>query len=292
MARLLGPRGAPRTRQGVDGRRGGWEEALSLARSMGVREPVIVTLGLTVRYKGKTAIEDVSVAIPKGAITAIIGPSGTGKSTFLRSLNRLNELIPGTEVDGSVYFKGVDIYGGDVDPYWVRTRIGMVFQRPNPFPMSIYENVAFGLRINGVRDEKLIEKRVREALEMAALWDEVKDRLGDDAYSLSMGQQQRLVIARALAVEPEVLLLDEPTANLDPVSTSRIERVLVRLKERVTIVIVTHSLAQARRIADYVMVMMPDERGVGRLVEFGPASKVLENPEDERARAYISGVIG
>lgn len=248
---------------------------------------VIETEGLTVYYGGRKAIEGVSASIRRGSITAVLGPSGSGKSTFLRSLNRLNELIPGVRVEGRVYYNGVDIYSGGVDVYWLRTRIGMVFQRPNPFPMSIYENVAFGLRVNGVRDESFIRRRVREALEMAALWDEVKDRLDDDAYSLSMGQQQRLVIARALALEPEVLLLDEPTANLDPISTAKIEEVLLEIRRETTIVIVTHSLQQARRIADHVILFMPGGDGVGRVVEESPAGEFFTRPRTREAREYI-----
>ena len=261
-------------------------------RDSGLRGAIIRTVGLTVYYRRRPAIAGISVEIPGNSITAVIGPSGTGKSTFLRSINRLNDLIPGTRVEGEVYYRGIRVYSGEVDVYWLRTRIGMVFQKPNPFPMSIYENVAFGLRVNGVADESLIERKVRDALVKTALWDEVKDRLHEDAYSLSMGQQQRLAIARALAVEPDVLLLDEPTANLDPISTMRIEEVLKELKERVTIVIVTHSISQAKRIADYVIALMPDEHGTGRLAEYGPAKTVLEEPSDERVKAYVSGLIG
>jgi len=255
-------------------------------------EPVIKTRGLTVFYGGRRVLEDVDIEIYEGSITAVIGPSGTGKSSLLRSLNRLNDLIPGARVEGKVYYRGVDIYSGDVNVYYLRTRIGMVFQKPVVFPTSIYENVAFGLRINGVDDEEVIRRRVEEALRQAALWDEVRDRLGDDAYNLSTGQQQRLCLARTLAIRPDVLLLDEPTSYLDPKSTRKIEDVLLGLKGSMTIVIVTHSLSQARRIADYLLVVMPDEENVGRVIEYGPAEEVFSNPRDERTREYVSGLIG
>ncbi len=253
---------------------------------------VIRTEDLNIYYGKRKILEDVNVDIYENSISAVIGPSGTGKSSFLRSLNRLNDLIPGARVTGKVYYRGRNIYEDDVNVYLLRTRIGMVFQRPTIFPMSIYENVAFGLRINNVKDEDLIYKRVREALIKAALWDEVKDRLDDGAYNLSTGQQQRLCLARTLAIEPDVLLLDEPTSYLDPKSTKKIEDVLLKLKERYTIVIVTHSLNQAKRIADYVLVFMPDEDNVGRLIEYGPSTQVLQNPIDPKTREYVEGLIG
>ena len=253
---------------------------------------VIRTEDLNIYYGKRKILEDVNVDIYENSISAVIGPSGTGKSSFLRSLNRLNDLIPGARVTGRVYYRGRNIYEDDVNVYLLRTRIGMVFQRPTIFPMSIYENVAFGLRINNVKDEDLIYKRVKEALIKAALWDEVKDRLDDGAYNLSTGQQQRLCLARTLAIEPDVLLLDEPTSYLDPKSTKKIEDVLMKLKERYTIVIVTHSLNQAKRIADYVLVFMPDEDNIGRLIEYGPSSQVLQNPVDPKTREYVEGLIG
>ncbi len=253
---------------------------------------VIRTEDLNIYYGKRKILEDVNVDIYENSISAVIGPSGTGKSSFLRSLNRLNDLIPGARVTGKVYYRGRNIYEDDVNVYLLRTRIGMVFQRPTIFPMSIYENVAFGLRINNVKDEDLIYKRVKEALIKAALWDEVKDRLDDGAYNLSTGQQQRLCLARTLAIEPDVLLLDEPTSYLDPKSTKKIEDVLLKLKERYTIVIVTHSLNQAKRIADYVLVFMPDEDNVGRLIEYGPSTQVLQNPVDPKTREYVEGLIG
>jgi len=253
---------------------------------------VLETVDLTVYYNGRKVLDKVNAVFHENRITAIIGPSGSGKSSLLRSLNRLNDLIPGARVEGRVYYRGTDIYSKEVDVYSLRAKIGMVFQKPNPFPMSIYDNVAFGLRVNGVRDENMIEKRVEEALRLAALWDEVKDRLYDNAYTLSIGQQQRLIIARALAVEPDVLLLDEPTSSLDPISTSKIEEVLARLKERYTIVIVTHDLGQARRLSDHTIVLMPDKSGTGRLIEQGPTRRVFEDPINEKTRTYISRSLG
>lgn len=246
---------------------------------------------LSVSYNGVYAIRDVTLDIPRNAITAIIGPSGSGKSTLLRCFNRLNDLIRGARVYGRVYFNGVDIYSQKIDVYELRSKIGMVFQKPNPFPKSVFENVAFGLRIKGVKGRELKE-RVVEALKLAALWDEVKDRLDKDAYELSGGQQQRLCIARALATNPEVLLMDEPTASLDPISTAKIESLLVNLKRKLTIVIVTHNIQQAARISDYTAVLMPDEGNVGRLIEFGPTKKIFTSPSDKRTEDYIRGRIG
>ncbi len=255
-------------------------------------EPVLKTIGLRVYYSGRLTLDDINIEVPENTVTAVIGPSGTGKSSLLRSLNRLNDLIPGAKVEGKVLYRGVDIYGEDVNVYYLRTRIGMVFQRPTVFPTSIYENVAFGLRINGVTDESEIRRRVEKALRDAALWDEVRHRLFDEAYNLSTGQQQRLCLARTLAIEPDVLLLDEPTSYLDPKSTRKIEDVLLQLKKRITIVIVTHSLNQARRIADYLLVLMPDDDGVGRVIEWGPAEEIFNNPKDQRTREYVTGLIG
>ncbi len=255
--------------------------------------PIIEARSLSVKYWGKPAIEDINISFGRNEITAIIGPSGCGKSTLLRSINRMNDLIPGAQVHGKVYFKGVDIYSKDVDPVLIRSRIGMVFQRPNPFPFSIFDNVAFGLRVNGFKlsREELYQK-VKDALIKAALWDEVKDRLDRHAYSLSGGQQQRLCIARALAVDPEVLLLDEPTVSLDPISTSKIESLLRSIKNEYTIILVTHNMLQAARVSDYTVVMMPDERMVGRIIEAGPTKEIFTNPKDKRTEDYISGRIG
>jgi phosphate transport system ATP-binding protein len=256
-------------------------------------DAIIQVRDLSVRYRSRYAIRDINIDFRRNHITAIIGPSGCGKSTLLRSLNRMNDLIPGAVVEGKVLYHGIDIYSKEVDPVALRSRIGMVFQRPNPFPMSIFDNVAFGLRVNGVKLTKdELHRRVREALEKAALWEEVKDRLDAHAYSLSGGQQQRLCIARALAVEPEVLLLDEPTVSLDPISTAKIEELLISIKKDYTIIIVTHNMQQAARVSDYTAVMMPDENMVGRLIEFGPTKEVFTRPRDRRTEAYIAGRIG
>jgi phosphate transport system ATP-binding protein len=254
---------------------------------------VIETINLSVRYGKRYAIRDISLKVEKNRITAIIGPSGCGKSTFLRCLNRMNDLIPDARVEGKVLYRGLDIYSREVDPVAVRTVIGMVFQRPNPFPMSIFDNVAFGLRVNGVKLSKTeLAAKVRDALEKAALWDEVKDRLDAPAYSLSGGQQQRLCIARTLAVDPEVILLDEPTVSLDPISTAKIEQLLRNISSNYTIVIVTHNMLQAARVSDYTAVLMPDEEMVGRLIEFGPTRDIFTQPRDKRTEDYISGRVG
>jgi phosphate transport system ATP-binding protein len=256
-------------------------------------DAIIQVRDLSVRYHSRYAIRDINIDFRRNHITAIIGPSGCGKSTLLRSLNRMNDLIPGAVVEGKVLYHGIDIYSKEVDPVALRSRIGMVFQRPNPFPMSIFDNVAFGLRVNGIKLTKdELHRRVREALEKAALWEEVKERLDAHAYSLSGGQQQRLCIARALAVEPEVLLLDEPTVSLDPISTAKIEELLTSIKKDYTIIIVTHNMQQAARVSDYTAVMMPDENMVGRLIEFGPTKEVFTRPRDRRTEAYIAGRIG
>jgi phosphate transport system ATP-binding protein len=254
---------------------------------------VVETINLSVRYGKRYAIKDISLKVEKNRITAIIGPSGCGKSTFLRCLNRMNDLIPDARVEGKVLYRGLDIYSREVDPVAVRTVIGMVFQRPNPFPMSIFDNVAFGLRVNGAKLSKTeLAAKVRDALEKAALWDEVKDRLDAPAYSLSGGQQQRLCIARTLAVDPEVILLDEPTVSLDPISTAKIEQLLRNISSNYTIVIVTHNMQQAARVSDYTAVLMPDEEMVGRLIEFGPTRDIFTQPRDRRTEDYISGRVG
>jgi phosphate transport system ATP-binding protein len=266
---------------------------LEVNQTSAPNDAIIQVRGLSVRYRSRYAVRDINIDFRRNHITAIIGPSGCGKSTLLRSLNRMNDLIPGAVVEGKVLYHGIDIYSKEVDPVALRSRIGMVFQRPNPFPMSIFDNVAFGLRVNGIKLTKdELHRRVREALEKAALWEEVKDRLDAHAYSLSGGQQQRLCIARALAVEPEVLLLDEPTVSLDPISTAKIEELLISIKKDYTIIIVTHNMQQAARVSDYTAVMMPDENMVGRLIEFGPTKEVFTRPRDRRTEAYIAGRIG
>jgi phosphate transport system ATP-binding protein len=247
------------------------------------------TRNLGVSYGNKYAIKDVNLMIPRNAVTAIIGPSGCGKSTLLRCFNRMNDLMD-ARVDNEVLFNGVSIYSPDVNVVEVRRLVGMVFQKPNPFPSSIFNNIAFGLKVNGFKGD--IHERVEEALKEAALWDEVKDRLHDNAYGLSGGQQQRLCIARALAVKPEVLLMDEPTASLDPIASARIENLITRLKEKLSIIIITHNIQQAARISDYVGVMMIDDTMTGRLVEFGPTKDVFENPKSKVTEDYISGRFG
>ncbi|MEM2923884.1 MAG: phosphate ABC transporter ATP-binding protein PstB [Candidatus Nitrosocaldus sp.] len=237
----------------------------------------------------KYAIKDVNIKIVRNTITAIIGPSGCGKSTLLRCFNRMNDLLD-ARIEGVILFNDYNIYSNGINVAEIRRLIGMVFQKPNPFPTSIYNNVAFGLKINGFKGD--MDKQVEYALREAALWDEVKDRLNDNAYSLSGGQQQRLCIARALAVEPEVLLMDEPTASLDPIASAKIEQLITRLKEKITIVIVTHNIQQAARVSDYVNVMMVDENMIGRLVESGPTREVFESPKSKVTEDYISGRFG
>lgn len=250
---------------------------------------VLEIKNLGVLYGDKYAIKDVNLMIPRNSVTAIIGPSGCGKSTLLRCFNRMNDLI-GARVDNEVLFNGINIYSNDVNVVEVRRLVGMVFQKPNPFPTSIYNNIAFGLKVNGFKGD--IHERIEWALKEAALWDEVKDRLNENAYSLSGGQQQRLCIARALAVKPEILLMDEPTASLDPVASAKIEQLITRLKEKLTIVIITHNIQQAARISDYVGVMMIDDTMTGRLVEFGSTKEVFENPQSKVTEDYISGRFG
>jgi phosphate transport system ATP-binding protein len=242
---------------------------------------------VTVSYWGKPAIRDVSLDIPTYSVTALIGPSGCGKSTFLRSLNRMNETIEGARVDGEVLLDGESIYARGVDPVEVRRRIGMVFQKSNPFPKSVFDNVAFGLRIAGEKDKEKIAHRVQESLQGAALWDEVKDRLGESAMGLSGGQQQRLCIARALAVRPEVVLMDEPASALDPIATARIEELIRELKEHYTIVIVTHNMQQAGRVSDYTAFFY-----MGDLIEYGDTEIMFTRPKEARTEEYITGRFG
>jgi phosphate transport system ATP-binding protein len=232
----------------------------------------------------------VDLDVARHRITSIIGPSGCGKSTLLRCFNRMNDLIPSARVEGQVLFDGLDLYGHDVDPTEIRYEIGMVFQRPNPFPKSIYDNVAFGPRINGFQGD--IDEIVEKSLVRAALWDEVKDRLKSSALSLSGGQQQRLCIARALAVEPRVILMDEPCSALDPIATLAIEELMRELSEDYSIIIVTHNMQQAARVSHYTAFLMVEETRVGFLVEFGESRQLFTNPEDERTEAYITGRFG
>ena len=247
----------------------------------------IVTRNFSFWYGAKQALFDLDVAIQPRSITALIGPSGCGKSTFLRSINRLNELIPGVRHQGSIDLDGQDVYSSGVDVVALRQRVGMVFQRWNPFPKSIYANVAYGPRINGVRDRHELDLIVETSLRRAALWEEVRDRLRENATRLSGGQQQRLCIARALANEPEVLLLDEPASALDPISTQRVEELLYELKQELTVVIVTHNLQQAARISDNTAFFF-----LGRLIEAGPTDQIFTNPREERTDAYVTGRFG
>ena len=258
-------------------------------------EAVFDVRDLTVSYSGRPALAGVSLEIYKNHITAFIGPSGCGKSTFIRCFNRMNDLIPTAKVEGTILYHDQDLYDREVDPVEVRKLIGMVFQKPNPFPKSIYDNVAFGPRALGWK--KGLDERVESALQKAALWDEVKNRLKENAFGLSGGQQQRLCIARALAVEPEVLLMDEPASALDPISTTRIEDLMHELKQQYTIVIVTHNMQQAARVADMtaffsVDVKEEDDRRTGILVEYDLTSKIFTTPSDQRTEDYVTGRFG
>jgi phosphate transport system ATP-binding protein len=257
------------------------------------REVVFDIRDLAVNYGATTALSGVTLEIYRNLITAMIGPSGCGKSTFIRCLNRMNDLVPGARVDGEVLYHGQDIYGDGVDPVEVRRRIGMVFQRANPFPKSIYDNVAWGPRVLGMK--KGLDERVERALTDAALWDEVKDRLKRSALSLSGGQQQRLCIARAIAIEPEVLLLDEPASALDPIATAAIEELMHDLKQEYTLVIVTHNMQQAARVADmtaFFSLEVGEGRRTGVLVEYDSTDKVFTNPAEKRTEDYVTGRFG
>lgn len=242
---------------------------------------------LSVQYGKKTAISGVSLAILERKVTALIGPSGCGKSTFLRSLNRMNSLIPGVTYQGTILLDGVSIHESHLDVVDLRRRVGMVFQRSNPFPKSIFENVAYGLHVGGLKNKRELAGKVEHSLQSAALWDEVKDRLGESALSLSGGQQQRLCIARALAVEPEVLLMDEPASALDPIATAKIEELIHELKEKYTIAIVTHSMQQAARVSDHTAFFY-----MGELVEWGPTENIFTNPREKRTEDYVTGKFG
>jgi phosphate transport system ATP-binding protein len=245
---------------------------------------------LNVFYGDFRAVRDVNLEIQERRITAIIGPSGCGKSTLLRGLNRMNELVPTAHTRGEVIFAGTNIYEEDVDPVEVRRRIGMVFQKPNPFPKSIYENVAWGAKINGYKGD--IDELVEQSLQQAALWDEVKDKLHQNGLSLSGGQQQRLCIARALAVEPEVILMDEPCSALDPIATLRIEELMRELSQNYTIVIVTHNMQQAARVSDFTAMMMVDDDRAGHMIEFDRTETIFTRPKDQRTEDYVTGRFG
>ena len=238
-------------------------------------------------YGSHQALTNINIEIPEKSITALIGPSGCGKSTFLKTLDRMNDLVPGVKITGSVRYKGEDIFNPSVDVSELRRQVGMVFQKPNPFPMSVYDNIAYGPRTHGMKNKAKLDEIVEQSLRGAAIWDEVKDRLKKNALGLSGGQQQRLCIARALAVEPEVLLMDEPTSALDPISTSKIEELAMELKEKYTIVIVTHNMQQAVRISDQTAFFL-----LGELVECGETEKLFSQPQDKRTEDYITGRFG
>ena len=242
---------------------------------------------LNLFYAEKQALHNINMQIPRKKVTAYIGPSGCGKSTLLRCINRMNDLVDSVTINGDIKLDGQGIYGPSVDVSELRRRVGMVFQKPNPFPKSVYENVAYGLRIQGVNDRRTLDETVEKALQGAALWDEVKDRLNDNALGMSGGQQQRLVIARAIAIEPEVLLLDEPASALDPISTLKIEELINELKEKYTIVIVTHNMQQAARVSDYTAFMY-----MGDLIEYGSTNDLFTNPSKKQTEDYITGRYG
>jgi len=248
-------------------------------------DTALETRGLSVFYGASQAVKEISLTIPRNRVVAFIGPSGCGKSTFLRCFNRMNDLIPVARIEGEVLFQGINLYSPDVDAVEVRRRIGMVFQKPNPFPKSIYDNVAFGLKINGYQGD--LRQQVERSLRAAALWDEVKDRLQESALGLSGGQQQRLCIARALAVEPEILLMDEPASALDPIATGKIEDLIGDLKKDYTIIIVTHNMQQAARVSDYTAFLY-----LGKLIEYGDTERLFTNPKEERTEQYITGRFG
>ena len=248
---------------------------------------IITVENMCLWYGEHQALKDVNIAIPEKSITAFIGPSGCGKSTFLKTLNRMNDLIPGVKITGDIRYEGTDIFSKEVDVNQLRKEVGMVFQKPNPFPMSIYDNIAYGPRTHGITNRVQLDEIVERALRDAAIWDEVKDRLKKNALGMSGGQQQRLCIARALAVEPKVLLMDEPTSALDPISTSRIEELAMELKEKYTIVMVTHNMQQAVRVSDYTAFFL-----LGELVEFGKTDDIFSQPQDKRTEDYITGRFG
>ena len=248
---------------------------------------IIESRGLNLYYGDNHALKDISIQIPANKITALIGPSGCGKSTFLKTLNRMNDLVPGVRITGEVFYNDENIYGKDVDVTRLRKQIGMVFQKANPFPMSIYDNIAYGPRTHGIRGKARLDDIVERSLRDAAIWDEVKDRLNKSALGLSGGQQQRLCIARALAVEPDILLMDESTSALDPISTSKIEELAMELKNRYTVVMVTHNMQQAVRVSDETAFFL-----LGELVEFGDTERIFSHPQDKRTEDYITGRFG
>jgi phosphate transport system ATP-binding protein len=273
------------------------EKALQLAvpekATANIPEDIKVDVrDVSVYYGEFKALAEINIAIKKNRITAIIGPSGCGKSTLLRSFNRMSDLTPGCRVEGMITLDGENIYGNGVDAVDIRRRVGMVFQRPNPFPKSIYENITFGPKLLGVRRKADLDEIVESSLRGAALWDEVKDKLNQSGYSLSGGQQQRLCIARALAVEPDVVLMDEPASALDPISTLKIEELMHVLAKDYTIIIVTHNMQQAARVSDFTAMMMIDENRAGRMIEYDRTPQIFTNPKDKRTEAYVTGRFG
>ena len=250
----------------------------------------IETNNLSIHYGSYTAVKGVNVKIEKQKITAIIGPSGCGKSTLLRAFNRMNDFVPSCNVTGELLLQGQNLYGKEVDPVEVRRKIGMVFQKPNPFPKSIHENIAWGARINGFKGK--MDDLVEQSLRSAALWDEVKDKLQESAYALSGGQQQRLCIARTIAIQPEIILMDEPASALDPISTLRIEELMQELKKNYTIIIVTHNMQQAARASDFTAMMMIDDQRAGGVIEFDETKSIFTRPKDKRTEDYVTGRFG
>ncbi|PTD93513.1 phosphate ABC transporter ATP-binding protein [archaeon SCG-AAA382B04] len=250
-------------------------------------DPVVEAKNISVWYGEEKALENIGLKVPKNNVTAIIGPSGCGKSTFLRCINRMNDLIEGAKVEGKIVYKDKNLYDPDIDVASLRRKIGMVFQKPNPFPKSVYENIAYGPKIGGMNDKEELDEIVEESLKDAALWDEVKNRLHSPAMDLSGGQQQRLCIARALAVEPDVLLMDEPASALDPIAMSKIEDLIYDLKQDYTVIIVTHNMQQAARVSDYTAFLF-----MGKLIEHSPTEKLFENPDKKKTEDYITGRFG
>jgi phosphate transport system ATP-binding protein len=248
-------------------------------------KPIMHSKDLSVFYGDFQAVKQASIPIYEKTVTSIIGPSGCGKSSYLRCLNRMNDFIPGIRIDGQTTYQGKNIYDADIDPVTLRRSIGMVFQKPNPFPKTIYQNVAWGPKINGIRDN--MDERVNKALKRAAIWDEVKDKLDQSGLSLSGGQQQRLCIARAIAMEPEIILMDEPCSALDPISTSKIEDLIFELKKKYTIVIVTHNMQQAARVSDYTVFMYQ-----GEVIEYGPTDRIFTRPQKQQTEDYVTGKFG
>jgi phosphate transport system ATP-binding protein len=266
---------------------GGDQDQLESGENMERDESKLKVLNFNSHFGEKQILYDISLGIPDNRVTAIIGPSGCGKSTLLRSINRMNDFIENFSISGEIIFENQNIYGEEVDPVELRQKIGMVFQRPNPFPKSIFENIAYGLRVQGWKDRHAIAEQVEKSLRAAALWDEVKDRLNSLAFDLSGGQQQRLCIARAIAVEPEILLMDEPASALDPIATARIEELIKDLKEKYTIVIVTHNMQEAARTSDYTAFLL-----LGRLIEYGLTDQIFTNPQKKETEEYLTGRFG